>query len=204
MRNWKNIVYKSNVLDDYVIDNNGCVKNIITGNICKPFEIKQKNGGRLLFVSLKIDAKFKNIPVHRIVAETFIPNPNHYKYVLFIDGDSHNIVVDNLVWSNHTYVGYEESRKKQQVEHVTKRRQQLKKMAIEYKGGKCFICGYDRCDAALEFHHLDPNEKDFGIAQNGYTRSWEKVKNELDKCICVCANCHREIHTGVINIDEYL
>ena len=40
MRNWKNIVYKSNVLDDYVIDNNGCVKNIITGNICKPFEIK--------------------------------------------------------------------------------------------------------------------------------------------------------------------
>ena len=112
MRNWKNIVYKSNVLDDYVIDNNGCVKNIITGNICNPFEIKQKNGGRLLFVSLKIDAKFKNIPIHRIVAETFIPNPNHYKYVLFIDGDSHNIVVDNLVWSNHTYIGYEENRKK--------------------------------------------------------------------------------------------
>jgi len=43
--------------------------------------------------------------------------------------------------------------------------------------------------------HLDPNEKDFGISAKGYTRAWEKVKEELDKCIMVCANCHREIHS---------
>lgn len=64
--------------------------------------------------------------------------------------------------------------------------------SLEYKGFKCEICGYDKCIAALEFHH--PYEKDFGISSKGYTRAWEKVKLELDKCILVCSNCHREIH----------
>ena len=64
---------------------------------------------------------------------------------------------------------------------------------VEYKGGKCERCGYDKCIDALEFHHLDPNEKDFGLSC-GDTRSLEKLKKEADKCIMVCANCHREIH----------
>ena len=77
---------------------------------------------------------------------------------------------------------------------VQKRRNKIKLMSIEYKGGKCEICGYNKCIAALEFHHLDSAEKDFGISAKGYTRSWEKVKEELNKCILVCANCHRELH----------
>ncbi len=77
---------------------------------------------------------------------------------------------------------------------VQKRRENLKKKAVIYKGGKCERCGYDKCIAALDFHHLDPNKKDFGIAANGYTRSWEKMKDELDKCVMICANCHREKH----------
>lgn len=80
------------------------------------------------------------------------------------------------------------------VESVQKRRLKVKQMAINYKGGKCQKCNYDKCNAALDFHHLDPNEKDFGIGEKGYTRSWEKIKIELDKCILLCANCHREIH----------
>ena len=64
---------------------------------------------------------------------------------------------------------------------------------VEYKGGKCERCGYNKCIDALEFHHLDPNEKDFGLSC-GDTRSLEKLKAEVDKCIMVCANCHREIH----------
>lgn len=84
-----------------------------------------------------------------------------------------------------------------QVEAVQKRRDKIKQMAIEYKGGCCEICGYNKCKDALDFHHLDPNEKDFGIGEKGYTRSWEKVKTELDKCQLVCANCHREIHSAV-------
>lgn len=72
-----------------------------------------------------------------------------------------------------------------------RRRNKIK--LVEYKGGKCEKCGYDKCIDALEFHHLNPNEKDFGVSC-GDTRSLEKLKSEVDKCIMVCANCHREIH----------
>ena len=87
-------------------------------------------------------------------------------------------------------------------EAVQKRREKTKKLLVEYKGGKCEICEYNKCTSALEFHHLDPNEKDFGIGAKGYTRSIETNKQEVDKCILVCANCHREIHSGIIKISE--
>lgn len=77
---------------------------------------------------------------------------------------------------------------------VQRKRYNLKHELILYKGGKCEICGYNKCDAALEFHHKNPDEKEFGIAYKGYTRSLEECKKEVDKCILVCANCHREIH----------
>lgn len=80
------------------------------------------------------------------------------------------------------------------IKAVQKRRKRIREMAIEYKGGKCSICGYDQCKEALEFHHLESSDKDFGISSKGYTRSWRKISEELDKCIIVCANCHREIH----------
>lgn len=83
---------------------------------------------------------------------------------------------------------------------VAKRRKKIRDMAIEFKGGKCNICGYDKCNAALEFHHIDNRKKDFGLSMNGITRSWEKTKKELEKCILVCSNCHREIHSGVTQL----
>jgi hypothetical protein len=85
---------------------------------------------------------------------------------------------------------------------VTERRKKLKQMAVEYKGGKCFCCGYDKYIGALEFHHTDPNGKDFGISANGTCRSWAKIKEEIDKCILVCCVCHREIHGGVREISS--
>ena len=81
--------------------------------------------------------------------------------------------------------------------NVQLKRDRLKEKAIIYKGNKCCICGYDKCNGALEFHHIDPEQKDFGIGDKGHTRSWQKTKDELDKCIMVCANCHREIHAGL-------
>jgi hypothetical protein len=84
-------------------------------------------------------------------------------------------------------------------EAVQKRRDKIKQMAIEYKGGCCSICGYNKCIKALDFHHLDRTKKEFGIAKNGFTRSWERVKAELDKCILVCSNCHREIEADIHN-----
>ncbi len=83
------------------------------------------------------------------------------------------------------------------IEAVTKRRKIVRQLAIDRKGGKCEICGYARCSEALEFHHLDDQTKDFGISSKGYTRSSGKVMQELDKCILVCANCHRELHAGI-------
>ena len=68
-----------------------------------------------------------------------------------------------------------------------------KKKAVEYKGGKCASCGYNKCISALSFHHKNPELKSFTISGN-YTRKWESLKEELDKCILLCLNCHAELH----------
>jgi len=74
-------------------------------------------------------------------------------------------------------------------------RRNLKTKSIEYKGGKCSLCGYHKCLNALEFHHTDISKKEFTISNAAACHmDWEKVKNELDHCILVCLNCHREIH----------
>lgn len=85
---------------------------------------------------------------------------------------------------------------------VAKRRRKIKTMSVEYLGGKCQVCGYNRCQDALDFHHKDESQKQFGIGSKGYTRSWEKVKQELDKCYLLCANCHRETHAGILQLPQ--
>ena len=82
-------------------------------------------------------------------------------------------------------------------ERVTKRKRDIKIKCLNYKGNKCERCGYNSCVGALEFHHKIESEKDFTIAGN-YLKAWGKLKRELDKCILVCANCHREIHYGEV------
>jgi hypothetical protein len=73
-------------------------------------------------------------------------------------------------------------------------------MAVRYKGGKCVICGYNKCKECLVFHHLDPNEKDFSLSMRGITRAWRRVKKELDKCILLCVRCHCEVHAGKLQL----
>lgn len=89
--------------------------------------------------------------------------------------------------------------KKCAAEAVQKRRRKLKEELVAYKGGKCEICGYDACIAALEFHHINPNEKEFGIGTSGVTKSLESLKKEADKCLLLCCNCHRELHWKIDN-----
>lgn len=81
--------------------------------------------------------------------------------------------------------------------HVKNFRHRKKQKCIDYLGGKCVVCGYNKCNAALQFHHKDPNEKDFSISM---ASAWgfERVKPELDKCVLLCANCHVEVHQGLI------
>lgn len=88
--------------------------------------------------------------------------------------------------------------KKCSIEAVRKRRLKVKNLSIEYKGGCCQQCGYNKCIEALEFHHVDPSQKDFEVSGNGHCKSWETIKKELDKCILLCANCHRELHALLV------
>lgn len=85
-------------------------------------------------------------------------------------------------------------------EAVIRTQQRNKLRAVEYLGGKCSICNYNKCLAALDFHHLDPLIKESSPTHAIHCWSWERAKIELDKCILVCSNCHREIHHGMHEI----
>lgn len=80
---------------------------------------------------------------------------------------------------------------------VAKRRKVLKQKAVELMGGECMLCGYDRHQGVLDFHHVDASTKSFGISAGGFSRSWASIYDELQKCILVCANCHREVELGL-------
>lgn len=75
---------------------------------------------------------------------------------------------------------------------VRKKLRDLKIRSVEYLGGKCLSCGFNSSFAALVFHHRDPKEKDFTISGKCY--NWDRLKTELDKCDCLCANCHIALH----------
>lgn len=76
---------------------------------------------------------------------------------------------------------------------VTKTRKKRHAELKAHFGGKCVRCGYDKCFGALEFHHLDPTQKEFTIAKRGQ-KSLARLILEAEKCVLLCANCHREIH----------
>lgn len=80
-----------------------------------------------------------------------------------------------------------------------KRYATAKEKVDEYKRAHpCNICGETE-PVTLEFHHLDPNEKDFAVSGN-YNRSWMIILTEIEKCVVLCANCHRKVHAGIIKI----
>ena len=108
----------------------------------------------------------------------------------------YNLVLYNTTLKKQT----EEERKALNVFYVTNRRKKVKKKAVDYKGGKCEICGYNKCIEALEFHHKDPSKKDFSLGAKGHSRSWDRVKEEIEKCVLLCSNCHREIHAKIIEM----
>ena len=85
---------------------------------------------------------------------------------------------------------------------VARRRKTVKETLVAEAGGRCALCGYDRCARALGFHHIDPGEKSFGIALGGVTRSLERARVEAGKCVLLCANCHMEVEAGVLTLDE--
>lgn len=90
-----------------------------------------------------------------------------------------------------------------QYKYIKTARAKRKQHAINLLGGKCIVCGYNRCNRALEFHHINPNEKLFSISQI-ILRSKETMENELSKCVLLCSNCHMELEDGMINLDDFI
>lgn len=82
------------------------------------------------------------------------------------------------------------------IDSVNKRRRILKTKSIEYKGNECNDCGYNKSKSALEFHHIDSTQKEFSIS-DGNIKSFNRIITELNKCLLLCANCHREEHDRI-------
>jgi 5-methylcytosine-specific restriction endonuclease McrA len=82
-------------------------------------------------------------------------------------------------------------------EAVTRRKQRVKELLVEEAGGCCAVCGYDRCIINLHFHHVDPREKSFALSMHT-TKSLATYREEMEKCVLLCANCHGEIEAGLM------
>lgn len=79
---------------------------------------------------------------------------------------------------------------------ATRYRNRQKQKAVEFFGGKCQICGYNKSLAALTFHHIDPSKKEWSPSRV-MSYKWEIVIKELEKCMLLCHNCHQELHAGI-------
>jgi len=131
--------------------------------------------------NLKTKHSFRNLRKENIEEERFCPKCKETKninefYIHSKNGKAHGYC--RICSSNMTI----------------QRQREFKQKCIEYKGGKCCKCGYIKCNNALDFHHLDPSKKEIRISSLSLKKFDSDVKEELDKCILVCANCHRELH----------
>ena len=86
-------------------------------------------------------------------------------------------------------------------QHVKAWRHRTKIKIIEAMGGKCAICGYNKCDSALALHHLNPSQKELSISSVIVNaKAWFIIAQELRKCVLLCHNCHSEVHAELIEI----
>jgi DNA-binding CsgD family transcriptional regulator len=87
-------------------------------------------------------------------------------------------------------------------EGVIEWRRRAKLRLVEEFGERCEICGYDEFLGALQFHHVDPERKSFGLAMRGLTRSIEALRAEAAKCALLCANCHARVEWGALELPQ--
>ena len=67
----------------------------------------------------------------------------------------------------------------------------------------CVVCGWFDHPVGIDFHHLDPSTKSFTIGRE-QNRRWDSVVEEVNKCVCLCACCHRMVHKGIIDLEDHL
>ena len=84
-------------------------------------------------------------------------------------------------------------------------RKRFKQKIVDSFGGKCAICGYNKCNEVFHCHHLDPAQKEFSLSSiMSNPQKWMSIVDELRKCILLCCRCHGEVHAGVTDIPEYV
>jgi hypothetical protein len=90
-------------------------------------------------------------------------------------------------------------------EAVKRWRKKTRKRIIESLGGKCACCGYNKCYEAIEIHHINSNTKKFSISRIWTdSLSWEKIAEEIRKCVLICSNCNKEINIGISSLPPVL
>jgi hypothetical protein len=167
------------------------------------------------YEEIKNETKLSKDKISFICRINKIDDPNEYRkpsqeiikemQLYYNECKSSIKVAEEFGWSRSTILTYldikpyvkidDVSLKKHKSKSVVDWRKRTKLKLVEYKGGSCEICGYNKCVGALSFHHTDPNEKDFTISAKSY--SYERLRKEVDKCILVCNNCHIEIHEEI-------
>lgn len=116
------------------------------------------------------------------------------------EGNTYNQIQEKLKCSKATISYYLNPQRKNKVVAANRsRRLNDRKKIKQLYGGKCSKCGYSKCLAALQFHHIDPKNKKFGITnalrkntKNQFTK--QEILEECNKCILLCSNCHFELH----------
>ncbi|MBP7805003.1 MAG: hypothetical protein KA052_02120 [Candidatus Pacebacteria bacterium] len=91
---------------------------------------------------------------------------------------------------------------KKEKERTGLRRQKLREYVQGLKQNKsCIFCPENE-SVCLEFHHRDKKAKDFSLA-NAHVLGWsiEKINCEVEKCVLLCANCHRKVHIGKLKVE---
>lgn len=100
---------------------------------------------------------------------------------------------------------YQKNKKKRrkQIEESQKKREKInREYADSYALERgCQVCGYKKCARVLDFHHVDPSTKTNSVSSMIHRHGLESVKEEIAKCVVLCANCHRELHAGEITLE---
>lgn len=105
-----------------------------------------------------------------------------------------------------SYKEWSPEQKRVHTARVYRRAIQRKEKLIDLAGGGCKACGYNKCHRALSFHHRNPENKEFALALNNlWSKSWENIETEFEKCDLLCVRCHMELEDelAAINKDTY-
>lgn len=97
---------------------------------------------------------------------------------------------------------YDNGENIKQRQRVKNRKRNINDIYKEWKSKQfCRVCKEDSIEC-LDLHHLDPSKKEYFISKVLLTASKTKIQKEIDKCIVLCSNCHRKVHSGRIKLTE--